>query len=126
MKRMFAPALFAVAAMSSLALAVEPVDHDAIARIRAEAFNNSQVMDMVWHMTDLHGPRLTGSPEHKRAQEWARDTLAEHGLQNARLEPWGEFGRGWSFQKVAVELTHPTYMPMIGHEGRCQRRAGDA
>lgn len=113
MKRMFAPALFAVAAMSSLALAVEPVDHDAIARIRAEAFNNSQAMDMVWHMTDLHGPRLTGSPEHKRAQEWARDTLAEHGLKNARLEPWGEFGRGWSFQKVAVELTHPTYMPMI-------------
>jgi len=91
----------------------EPVDLDAIGRIRAEGFNNSQVMDLVWHLTDLHGPRLTGSPQMKRAQAWARDTLDGFGLRNARLEPWGEFGMGWSFEKVTVEMTHPTYMPMI-------------
>lgn len=113
MKRIFAPVLFAACAASSLALAAEPVDLDAVARIRAEAFENSQAMEMVWHITDRLGPRLTGSPELKRAQEWARDTLAEYGLENARLEPWGEFGRGWTFEKVAVEMTHPTYMPMI-------------
>ncbi len=113
MKRIFAPALFAATAMSSLTFAGEPVDLDAVARIRAEAFDNSEVMEMVWHISDRLGPRLTGSPELKRAQEWARDTLAEYGLKNARLEPWGEFGRGWTFERVAVGMTYPTYMPMI-------------
>jgi len=74
--------------------------------------NHSQVMDLLWHITDLYGPRLTGSPQLKKAQEWARDTLTDFGLNNARLEPWGEFGRGWSYEKVAVEMTSPTYMPM--------------
>lgn len=99
--------------LAPAALAHEPVDLDAIGRIRAEGFGNSKVMDMVWHITDRLGPRLTGSPELKRAQDWAVDTLDGYGLKNARLEPWGEFGRGWSFEKVTVEMTHPTYMPMV-------------
>ena len=113
MKRMSVPVVLASAVFSIPVMAGEPVDYDAIARIRAEAFDNSQAMDMVWQMTDRLGPRLTGSPQLKRAMEWARDTMADFGMENARLEPWGEFGRGWTFEKVAVEMTHPTYMPMI-------------
>ncbi|RMH24423.1 MAG: M20/M25/M40 family metallo-hydrolase [Planctomycetota bacterium] len=100
-------------ALASVAIAHEPVDLDAITRIRDQGFNHSEVMDYVWHISDRLGPRLTGSPQLKKAQEWARDTLTEIGLKNARLEPWGEFGRGWSFEKVMVEMTEPVYMPII-------------
>lgn len=113
MKRTITSAALVSIAITSVSLAAEPVDLDAVARIRAEGFNNSQVMDLVWHITDRLGPRLTGSPELKRAQDWAVDTLDEFGLKNARLDPWGEFGRGWTFEKVCVEMTAPTYMPMI-------------
>lgn len=110
------PLLLSVAvttALTSIALAHEPVDLDAISRIRAEGFSNSEVMEFVWNISDRLGPRLTGSPQLKKAQEWARDTMTDLGLKNARLEPWGEFGRGWSFEKVTVEMTDPVYMPMI-------------
>ena len=29
------------------------------------------------------------------------------------MEPWGQFGKGWSFEKVCLEMTEPTYMPMV-------------
>jgi hypothetical protein len=114
MKRLLAASLLATTLpLAPAAFAEEPVDLDAIARIRAEGFNNSQVMDMIWHLTDHLGPRLTNSPQDRAAQLWAADRLDEMGLSNARLDPWGEFGRGWTFEKVTVEMTHPTYMPMI-------------
>jgi len=111
--RRFVAASLVASALAPAALAHELVDLDAIQRIREEGYNNSQIMEMIWQLTDVHGPRLTGSPQEKAAQRWAADTLDEMGLANARLEPWGEFGRGWTFEKVAVEMTHPTYMPMI-------------
>lgn len=114
MRRRFPLTIVALVAFVPAVLAHEPVDLDAIARLRDEGFQRSKVMDLVWHITDHHGPRLTGSPQLKRAQDWAVDELNTFGLKNARLEPWGEFGRGWSFEKVTVEMTTPTYMPMIG------------
>ena len=60
------------------------------------------------------GPRLTASPAHKRAAEWARDRLASYGLDNARLEPW-PFGRGWTLEKLTVEMVEPRYLPLIGY-----------
>src|SRR3712207_7076695 len=50
----------------------------------------SQVMDTLMYLTDVIGPRLTGSPQMKRANEWTRDKLTAWGLQNAKLEPWGD------------------------------------
>ena len=91
----------------------EAVDWEAVARIRDEGLRRSQVMDTVWHLTDLFGPRLTNSPQERRASLWARARFEEHGLENAALEPWGEFGLGWSFERCVVEMTAPTYMPMI-------------
>ncbi len=89
-------------------------DRDTIARIRTEGLEHSQVRPVFDYLTINIGPRLTASPAHKRAAEWARDRLASYGLQNARLEPW-KFGRGWTLEKLTVEMMEPRYLPLIGY-----------
>ena len=84
------------------------------ARIRAEGLEHSQVEPVFDKLTVNIGPRLTASPAHKRAAEWARDRLASYGLENARLEPW-QFGRGWTLEKLTVEMVEPRYLPLIGY-----------
>ncbi len=76
-------------------------------RIRQEGFRNSKVMDTAEGLTDFVGPRLTGSPNMKHANEWTRDKLTEFGLSNAHLESWGPFGRGWSYEECTVRMTSP-------------------
>lgn len=87
--------------------AEERVDLDMVTRIRQEGFRNSKVMETASALTDGIGPRLTGSPNMKRANDWTRDKLAEWGLANAHLESWGPFGRGWSYDSVSVRMTSP-------------------
>jgi hypothetical protein len=71
------------------------------------------------------GPRLTASPAHKRAAEWTRDRLSAYGLQNVHLEPW-QFGRGWTLEKLTVEMIEPRYLPLIGYaDGWSAATAGD-
>ena len=72
--------------------------NDPIARIREEGLTRSHVMETLSYLTDVIGPRLTGSPNMKRANDWTRDQLAKWGLQNAHLESWGPFGRGWALK----------------------------
>jgi len=93
----------------------EPVDEDVIARIREEGFQRSQVMDLVGYMTDVLGPRLTASPNMRRAQQWARATLESMGLTNAVIEPFGEAGVGWANEYTSLHLLTPTYQPLIGY-----------
>jgi carboxypeptidase Q len=93
----------------------EKVDADAIARIKDEGMKRSQVMDILSYLTDVPGARLTGSPNIRAAQEWAKTKLAEWGLQNAHLEAWGPFGRGWSLEGFAVNLVKPSYSPLIAY-----------
>lgn len=76
-------------------------------RIRQEGLRNSKVMDIASGLMDGIGGRLTGSPNMKRANEWTRDKLTEFGLSNARLESWGQFGRGWSYESCSVRMTSP-------------------
>jgi carboxypeptidase Q len=87
--------------------AEEPVDWEVVTRIREEGFSRSQVMETLRHLTDAIGPRLTGSPGMAEANQWTRRRLEEWGLENARMEPWGPFGRGWTFERVAVHMTEP-------------------
>src|SRR2546422_10210432 len=94
--------------------ASENVDLAVIHRIKAEAFNNSQVMDHLFQLTDVNGPRLTGSPGFKSAAEWAARQMKEFGLENSRLEPWGPFGRGWSFSRFQMQMSKPAYAPLHG------------
>lgn len=95
------------------ASAQEPVDLDAMTRIREEGFNNSKVMETLEYLTDVIGPRLTCSPQAKQANEWTRSKLAEWGLVNAHLESWGPFGRGWSYERASVQLLKPVSTPLM-------------
>src|ERR1043166_3074237 len=72
---------------------------DDIDKIVTEGRDHSQVMQTLSYLSDVIGPRLTGSPGLKRANEWTRDKLTEWGLENAHLEAWGPFGRGWTLKR---------------------------
>jgi hypothetical protein len=91
----------------------ETVDQEMMKRIREEGMNRSQVMQTVSYLTDVIGPRLTGSPSLKRANEWTKTQLTGWGLQNAQLEPWGPFGRGWSVTRFAAQVTRPVNIGLI-------------
>jgi carboxypeptidase Q len=88
-------------------------DLEFISRLREEEFGHGQVMDIMSHLTDDIGPRLTGSPNMKKANEWTRDQLSEWGLTNAHLEPWGTFGRGWAYQLCEVRMVSPDYVQFL-------------
>jgi hypothetical protein len=86
---------------------------DVLARIRDEGMNRSQVPQTLSYLTDVIGPRLTGSPNLRRANEWTRDRLASWGLVNAHLEAWGPFGRGWSLKRFSAQIVEPQDIPLI-------------
>src|ERR1700740_3636193 len=87
-------------------------DQATFEKLRKEATEHSQVDAVFDMLTVTIGPRLTASPAHKRAAEWARYRLASYGLDNAHLEPW-HFGRGWTLEKLTVEMIEPRYLPLI-------------
>src|SRR6187431_218239 len=91
--------------------AQEPVDRATIARIREEGFQRSQVMTFAEYMTDVLGPRLTGSPGLRRAEQWAKRTMTDLGLTSVEIEPWGEHGVGWTNVHTSLHLLEPTYQP---------------
>src|SRR5580698_3761391 len=103
----------AVASLPLLVLAAEKVDLLVINRIKAEAFENSKVMDHMFYLTDVHGPRLTGSPAYKGAADWVVKRMTEYGL-TAKEEKWGPFGRGWATKHFEAHLIEPQYQPLIG------------
>jgi hypothetical protein len=86
-----------------------------IAKIREEGLQRSQVMETLSYLSDVIGPRLTGSPNMKRANEWTRDQLTKWGLKNAHLEAWGPFGRGWALKSFYAEVTAPQAIPLIAY-----------
>ncbi len=94
---------------------VEKVDLDMMKKIREEGMERSKVMDTISWMTDVIGPRLTGSPQMKHANEWTKQRLTEWGMENAHLESWGPFGRGWTLEKFSANVTAPVPFPLIGY-----------
>lgn len=93
-------------------VADENVDLEMVNQIREEGFTRSEVMETVSYLTDVIGPRLSGSPQSKKAQEWTRDRLTEWGMSNAHIEGF-EFGEGWSFSRASVHMTSPHQTPLI-------------
>ena len=89
------------------------MDPDAAKRIEDAAFSHSQIMEMVGYLTDVTGPRLTGSPNLRRAEEYARNELRDWGVANAHLESWGPFGRGWSLEGFTANISSPSFSPLI-------------
>ena len=86
-----------------------------IERIKDEGMNRSQVMQTLSYLSDVIGPRLTASPNMKRACNWTRDTLEKWGMQNAHLEAWGPFGRGWSLKRFSAQVIEPQDIPLIAY-----------
>ncbi|MFP5265090.1 MAG: M28 family metallopeptidase [Blastocatellia bacterium] len=106
--------LFSSAPLSAQAQQ-EKIDLDATAKIKDEGMKRSQVMEILSYLTDVPGPRLTGSPNIKAAQEWAKAKLAAWGLQNSHLEAWGPFGRGWSLEGFAANMVKPYFTPLFAY-----------
>lgn len=93
-----------VALAATLSLSAQ--DLTTVTKIRQEGFRNSKVMEYAEALTDRIGPRLTGSPNMKKANEWTRDELAKMGLANAHLESY-KFGRGWTSDSCSVRMLVP-------------------
>src|SRR5450755_641427 len=92
-----------------LLIAQEKPDLSAINRIKAESLSNSKVMETMFYLTDVYGPRLTNSPNYQAAGDWAVKRLAEFGLVNVHQEKWGPFGRSWSNKYYEGHMAEPRF-----------------
>jgi len=121
MKRSLALLIFVTAAIG-VAAAQSEVD-PVIERIRDEAQQRSQIMESAFYLSDLYGPRFTGSPNLSSAGSWVSDRLESYGLKvhtelvDRPIDVGGGLmwsGRGWAFDKFTAEMLQPTYQSLIG------------
>ena len=80
------------------------------AKISTAGFQKSEVMQIITDLTDLYGPRLTGTYEYYRAAEWAKKSMEDWGVDKVTLEPYCDDCMGWEVESFNVEMTAPTYM----------------
>ncbi len=109
----------ALVATLPLGAAGEKIDYEAIDKIKQQGMlpQNSQVMEISSWLTDVYGPRLTGSPNTQKAGEWAVSKMKEWGLQKVSLEKWPEqmqFDRGWTNEKFYMAALTPQAFPIPG------------
>ena len=109
--------VFAVAALltaASLPFSAQALSSSAINdRLRAEEARHSEIMQTLHVLADVHGPRLTGSPNQKAAAQWAIDQMTRWGFTNGHLEPW-DFGHpGWSNEHLEVHMTAPVHDALV-------------
>lgn len=106
-------ALLMIFSMLSLPVAAQNGGGDILSRIRKEAMERSQIMKTMHMFTDVYGPRLTGSPNHKAAAEWAVRQMTAWGLDNAHLEPWDFKHPGWLNERLTAHLISPVKDPLV-------------
>jgi len=104
----------AVAALCAGLAAQDRIDFAVIEKIRAEGMERSKVVETFDYLVTTIGPRLTNSPAHKRAIAWTQEQMKAIGLSEVHAEPF-QFGRGWTLNKISVEMVEPRYMPLIGY-----------
>jgi carboxypeptidase Q len=112
MKKIMGLGFIAMFAIPMIGFAQE-VDASMMQKIRQEGMQNSKVMDIVFNLTDKNGSRLANSEGYMRAANYAKETLSGWGVENARLEAWGEFGKGWDLEKMYLAITAPYYKPLM-------------
>jgi hypothetical protein len=83
--------------------------NDAVTKFKDEGMNRSQAMATMRYLTDVIGARLTNSPAQKRANVWTKEQLVKWGMQNAMVDQWGEFGRGWELKRFSASIIAPEY-----------------
>src|SRR5438067_4506065 len=113
MRRAVLVMLLAASAATVARSQSEKIDYAMIGRIRDEGLTRSQVMDHVSWLSDVYGPRLTGSPAIQQASEWAMKKFSEWGLAVPHQERWA-FGKGWSLVRFSAHLLEPQVQPIIG------------
>jgi hypothetical protein len=106
-------ALALIISLLSLPIAAQNGSGDMLSRIRKEAMERSQIMKTMHMFTDVYGPRLTGSPNHKAAAEWAVKQMTSWGLENAHLEPWDFKHPGWLNERLTAHLISPVKDPLV-------------
>jgi hypothetical protein len=88
-------------------LSAQRLDPNINARIRQEENDRSQVMRTLHFLTDVYGPRLTGSPSLEASGEWAIRTMESWGLTNGHLEPWSWGHDGWVNERFSAHIISP-------------------
>ena len=106
-------ALSLILSLLSLPIAAQNGSGEMLSRIRKEAMERSQIMNTMHMFTDLYGPRLTGSPNHKAAADWAVKQMTTWGLENAHLEPWDFKHPGWLNERLTAHLISPIKDPLV-------------
>src|SRR5215212_4147005 len=106
-------ALTLMFSLLSLPVAAQNGGGDMLGRIRKEAMERSQIMKTMHMFTDVYGPRLTGSPNHKAAADWAVKQMTAWGFDNAHLEPWDFKHPGWLNERLTAHLISPVKDPLV-------------
>jgi hypothetical protein len=106
-------ALSVILSLLVLPIAAQNGSGDMLSRIRKEEMEHSQIMKTMHMFTDLYGPRLTGSPNHKAAADWAVKQMTAWGLENAHLEPWDFKHPGWLNERLTAHLISPVKDPLV-------------
>src|SRR5580693_4246750 len=107
-------ALLFVAVVPAQEQGGDKVDLGALTQIKNQAFQHSQVMENLFYISEVYGPRVNNSRNHRAAAEWAMQQMQKWGLQNVHLEKWGPFGDGWQIKKYYGALESPAYASLIG------------
>ncbi len=113
MKKYIFIATILIISFSVSGLANEPVNLKIVSLIKSEGIDNSQVEKTLFYLTEVYGPRLTNSPNYLTASQWCVDKLTEWGMEKAKLESWGTFGRGWAVKSFSIEMLEPQYVNII-------------
>ena len=109
--------LVSLTVVPALPAAQEPdhePDHEMVAAIREEGLQRSQVMELAGWLSDVYGPRVTGSPAIEAAGDWAMRQLRAWGVANVHEERFA-FGQGWSLEQFHAQMAEPQVMPIIGY-----------
>jgi hypothetical protein len=110
-KKIFVSLAFLLIVPAFLMSQTEKVDLNMIYRIKQEGLRNSAIEELAFGLTDLTGPRLTGSAGSTRGYEWAKKKMEELGFQNVRIEEARDFNRGgWDNYKAYAAMTAPYYI----------------
>lgn len=112
--RFILPALLVLNPITVLPQAPAATDAEIQAKIRKEGMENSQIMRTLHYLTDVYGPRLTGSPNLKAAGDWAVKQMASWGFENGHLEPWNFGHPGWLNERLTLHLLSPVREPLVG------------
>ena len=88
-------------------------DEEINSKIRKEEMENSKIMRTLHYFSDVYGPRLTGSPNHKAAADWAVKEMQSWGFDNVHLEAWNFGHPGWVNERASGFITAPVQDSLV-------------